>query len=175
MNPPALGVQFVPTLPHHGRRSNIALASAVSIRRECLRLQAYMAIRNKEGAMLIFEKVQKVDIFMNVRSQNPFSDMPQHRTVAPVIRHCSLLLQSFHNMLWETRSELSALATLRKFNMNSRLAVKGNAVTDVFFVIRGECVARSGSSNSSSTNISNIKHVERVEEIRCGPGHIVGW
>lgn len=67
------------TTTHRETPSSIALAFAVSIHRECLRLQAYMAIRNKEEAMSIFEKVKKVDILMNGRSQNTeYSSVQPH-------------------------------------------------------------------------------------------------
>ncbi|CAM9939088.1 unnamed protein product [Laminaria digitata] len=70
----------------------------------------------------------------------------------------------FHNMPSDTSSELSLIAKIRKINMHQKIAAEGDGVTSVFFVFRGECLAKSSSTQRGET-----------KERRFGPGEIVGW
>ena len=75
-------------------------------------------------------------------------------------RHCE---QFFPNMPRDTSLELSLIAKIVKMNMNAKLASEGDSVTTIFFVFRGECLAKSSTERGDK------------EERRYGPGEIVGW
>ena len=71
--------------------------------------------------------------------------------------------QFFHNLPSDTSLELSLIANIRKINMHEKLASEGDGVTSVFFVFRGECLAKSTAQRGEK------------KERRFGPGEIVGW
>lgn len=64
----------------------------------------------------------------------------------------------------DASSELSLIAKIRKINMHQKIVAEGDGVTSVFFVFRGECLAKSSSTQRGET-----------KERRFGPGEIVGW
>lgn len=71
--------------------------------------------------------------------------------------------QFFHNMPSDTCLELSLIAKIRKINMHQTIASEGDCVTSVFFVFRGECLAKSRAQRGEK------------KERRFGPGEIIGW
>lgn len=81
------------------------------------------------------------------------------------------LRQFFINLPRGVCSEIASLATFRTIKMNQKLAEDGDEVSTVFFVVRGECVSKSGKQLHEQPGKGN----EEEKAQRYGPGDIVGW